>query len=55
MQIYCGGPYLLPIIDIDATKVLLCESNGAHLDTYQFDNLDYFAAMAMRTQIETAA
>ena len=47
--------YLLPVMDVDPTKLLLCESNGAYLDTYQFDSLDYFAAMAMRTRIETAA
>ncbi len=29
--------YLLPIMDIAAPKLLLCESNGVHLDTYQFD------------------
>ncbi len=47
--------YLLPIMDIDTPRLLLCEANGAHLDTYQFDNLDYFAAMAMRRKIEVAA
>jgi DNA invertase Pin-like site-specific DNA recombinase len=47
--------YLLPIIDIDVPRLLLCEANGAHLDTYQFDNLDYFAALAVRRNIEVAA
>jgi len=47
--------YLLPIMDIAVPKLLLCESNGVHLDTYQFDNLDYFTIMAKRRKIEVAA
>lgn len=47
--------YLLPIMDIATPKILLCESNGAQLDTYQFDTLDYFATLAARTTIEEAA
>jgi DNA invertase Pin-like site-specific DNA recombinase len=41
--------YLLPIIDIDAPKLLLCETNGVHLDTYQFENLDYLASISSRS------
>lgn len=47
--------YLLPIMDIETPRLLLCETNGAHLDTYQFDNLDYFAAISARRKIEVAA
>jgi hypothetical protein len=47
--------YLLPIMDIDSPRLLLCETNGAHLDTYQFDNLDYFAGMASRSKLEEVA
>jgi len=47
--------YLLPIMDIAAPRLLLCETNGVHLDTYQFDTLDYFAAMARRRKIQVAA
>jgi DNA invertase Pin-like site-specific DNA recombinase len=47
--------YLLPIMDIETPRLLLCESNGAYLDTYQFRNLDYFATIAMRRKIEGAA
>jgi DNA invertase Pin-like site-specific DNA recombinase len=47
--------YLLPIMDIEAPRLLLCESNGAYLDTYQFDSLDYFAALSSRRKIEVAA
>ncbi|MGC4004086.1 MAG: recombinase family protein [Pirellulales bacterium] len=47
--------YLLPIMDIATPKLLLCEENGAALDTYQFDNLDYFTSMSKRCKIEVAA
>ncbi|EMB13657.1 recombinase family protein [Rhodopirellula europaea] len=47
--------YLLPIMDIQAPRLLLCESNGVYLDTYQFDNLDYFAALSERKKFEVAA
>jgi DNA invertase Pin-like site-specific DNA recombinase len=47
--------YLLPIMDITSPRLLLCESNGAYLDTYQFDSLDYFASLARRQKIEVAA
>lgn len=47
--------YLLPIMDISTPRLLLCESNGAHLDTYQFDNLDFFAGLAERRKLEVAA
>ena len=47
--------YLLPIMDIETPRLLLCEANGAYLDTYQFDNLDYFAELSTRQKIEVAA
>lgn len=47
--------YLLPIMDIAAPRLLLCESNGVHLDTYQFDSLDHFTRLAARCRIEVAA
>jgi DNA invertase Pin-like site-specific DNA recombinase len=47
--------YLLPVMDVAAPRLLLCESNGAHLDTYQFDSLDYLAALSARRKIEVAA
>lgn len=47
--------YLLPIMDFDVPRLLICETNGAYLDTYQFDNLDYFAALSARREIEAAA
>ena len=36
-------------------KLILCETNGAYLDTYQFDTLDYFTTMAKREKIEVVA
>jgi DNA invertase Pin-like site-specific DNA recombinase len=47
--------YLLPVMDLPGPRVLLCECNGAHLDTYQFDTLDHFAALAARRPLEEAA
>lgn len=47
--------YLFPLMDLTEPKVLLCETNGVFLDTYQFDNLDYFAQLAARSKIEVAA
>lgn len=47
--------YLLPIMDIESPRLLLCESNGAQLDTYQFESLDYFTSLAARQDLEVAA
>ena len=47
--------YLLPVMDIQTPKLLLCETNGVFLDTYQFDTLDYFAELTHRRRIEVAA
>ena len=47
--------YLFPLMDFAEPKLLLCETNGAHLDTYQFDNLDFFTQLAAREKIEVAA
>ncbi|MBX3412380.1 MAG: recombinase family protein [Pirellulales bacterium] len=47
--------YLLPIMDIAVPKLLLCEANGAALDTYQFDSLDYLTVIAKRQKLEIAA
>lgn len=47
--------YLFPIMDISEPRLLLCETNGAHLDTYQFDSLDHFAGLSARNQIRVVA
>lgn len=38
--------YLLPSLDISGAGVRIREENGAYLDTYRFDTLDYFFGMA---------
>jgi hypothetical protein len=47
--------YLLPVMDISCPRLMLCETNGAHLDTYQFESLDFFTSLAGRRRIEVAA
>ncbi len=47
--------YLLPHIDITLPRLLLAEDNGAYLDTYRFDSLDYFVSLAVRVKITVAA
>ena len=47
--------YLFPLMDIETPNLLLCESNGAYLDTYQFDSLDYFSNLAARDKIKVPA
>ena len=47
--------YLLPLIDLEMERLRLCEYNGAHLDTYRFDNLEYFFGMAERARMWMAA
>ncbi len=47
--------YLLPHIDITLPRLLLAESNGASLDTYRFETLDYFVQLAVRVKITVAA
>lgn len=47
--------YLLPHIDITLPRILLAEENGAYLDTFRFDTLDYFVSMALRVRITVAA
>lgn len=43
--------YLFPLMDLTEPKLLLCETNGAYLDTFQFDNLDYFTRLAARRKL----
>jgi DNA invertase Pin-like site-specific DNA recombinase len=38
--------YLLPSLDVTSAAVRIKEENGAYLDTYRFDTLDYFFGMA---------
>jgi hypothetical protein len=47
--------YLLPHIDITATKVRLAERNGIFFDAYRFNSLDHFFRLAGRTRLRIAA
>jgi hypothetical protein len=47
--------YLLPHVDFSRSKLRLAEENGVYLDTYRFDNLDYFFELAGRTPVGMAA
>lgn len=47
--------YLLPLIDVGLSDLRLREDNGIYLDTYRFESLSYFAAMAQRVRVEVAA
>ncbi len=47
--------YLLPSRDIQKKKLLLAQDNGSFWDSYRFDSLDFFFAMARRTSIFRSA
>jgi DNA invertase Pin-like site-specific DNA recombinase len=47
--------YLLPLVDLESERLRLSEYNSAHLDTYRFDNLDFFFGMAERATMWMAA
>jgi len=47
--------YLLPSLDITGAPVRIREDNGAYLDTYRFDTLDYFFGMAELVPLGEAA
>jgi DNA invertase Pin-like site-specific DNA recombinase len=47
--------YLLPLIDMTVERLRLAEENGAILDSYRFDTLDFFFGMAERVRIKVAA
>jgi DNA invertase Pin-like site-specific DNA recombinase len=47
--------YLLPLLDMISARFRLAEENGALLDSYRFDTLDYFFALAQRTPVEAIA
>jgi len=47
--------YLFPAIDLNDAKLRLAENNQAMLDTYRFDDLEFFFAMAERVSVEEAA
>jgi len=47
--------YLLPSIDVSVPRLRLAEDNGVFLDTYRFDDLAYFFALAERVRVEAVA
>jgi hypothetical protein len=47
--------YLLPLVDLEIERLRLSEYNGAHFDTYRFDNLEFFFGMAERAKMWMAA
>jgi hypothetical protein len=47
--------YLLPHIDLADWNLRLAEYNGAALDTYRFDTLEYFWFLAERARIRVAS
>lgn len=47
--------YLLPRIDIAGPRIRLGERNPIELESYRFENLDYFYRMAARTRLKRAA
>lgn len=47
--------YLLPAIDLAAVRLRLAESNHALLDSYRFDNLEFFFQMAERVAVQDIA
>ncbi|MDI1343085.1 MAG: recombinase family protein, partial [Pseudolabrys sp.] len=47
--------YLLPAIDLTEAKLRLTENNHVLLDSYRFDDLEFFFQMAERISVEDAA
>ncbi|MEK7782029.1 MAG: recombinase family protein [Verrucomicrobiota bacterium] len=47
--------YVLPGIDMTWEHLRIAEANGVYLDTYRFDNLDYFFRLTERITLEEAA
>jgi hypothetical protein len=43
--------YLLPTIDLESEKVRLAEQNAAFLETYRFNDLEFFFGMAERVKM----
>jgi hypothetical protein len=47
--------YLLPRIDMNATRLRLAENNGLSIDAYRFDSLEYFFDLCARVKVPEAA
>jgi DNA invertase Pin-like site-specific DNA recombinase len=46
--------YLLPAIDLDMPELKLAEFNGASIDTFRFESLEFFLGMARVAKVEVA-
>jgi DNA invertase Pin-like site-specific DNA recombinase len=46
--------YLLPLMDMTTEKLRMAEDNGIILDTYRFENLDFFLGMAEQVKLKVA-
>jgi len=47
--------YLLPALGVDLPELKLAEFNGAGVDTFRFESLEFFLGMARVVQVEAAA
>jgi hypothetical protein len=47
--------FLLPALDMEMPELRLSEFNGASIDTFRFESLEFFFGMARVVQIEVAA
>lgn len=47
--------YLLPAIDLDMPELKLTEFNGAAIDTFRFESLEFFLGMARVAKVEAVA
>jgi hypothetical protein len=47
--------YLLPAVDLTWENLRVAEDNGVYLDTYRYENLDYFLGMAEHIKLKEAA
>jgi DNA invertase Pin-like site-specific DNA recombinase len=47
--------YILPSIDMNASRIRMAEDNALSLDAYRFDSLDFLYSMAAQTSFREAA
>jgi hypothetical protein len=47
--------YILPSIDMNASRIRMAEDNALSLDAYRFDSLDFLYSMAAQTSFSEAA
>ena len=47
--------YILPSIDMSASRIRMAENNALSLDAYRFETLDFFYSLAAQTSFQEAA